>query len=157
MSLTIELNENGALSRCSVVGFRPIVAGLTGIWPCIGSRDLGYLHSACHCAISEPHLGKGNSRWESPLPPKGALIGHSAREVGSWHHTVWSRWYRWLKGGKLLKCDVNWNNLRYSSVTARMISPTYCTGLLNKVTDLGVIKLPQVNLVIHKAIYFWQT
>ena len=77
VSLTIELNSSGTISRLS------IEAGCACVVPCIGSRDLGYLHNAGPCTISKPHLGEGDSRWESPLPLEGALIGHSAGEVGS--------------------------------------------------------------------------
>ena len=77
MSLTIELNSNGTISRLS------IEAGLACVIPCIGTRDLGYLHNAGPCPISEPHLGEGDPRWEGPLPLEGAPIGHSTGEVGS--------------------------------------------------------------------------
>ena len=77
MPLTIELNSNGAISRPS------IEAGCACVVPYIGSRDLGYLHNSGSISISEPHLGEGDPRWEGPLPLEGALVGHSAREVGS--------------------------------------------------------------------------
>ena len=75
VSLTIKLNCNGVGSRLS------IKAGCACVVPCIGTRDLGYLHNAGPCPISDPHLG--DPRWEGPLPLEGALIGHSAGEVGS--------------------------------------------------------------------------
>ena len=99
VSLTIKLNSSGVGSRLS------IEAGCACVVPCIGSRDLGYLHNAGSCPISEPHLGEGDPRWEGPLPLEGALIGHSAGEVGSWHQTVRPRWYRWLKGGGVEEGD----------------------------------------------------
>ena len=77
VSLTIELNSSGTISRLS------IEAGCARVGPCIGSRDLRYLHNASSCPISEPHLGEGDPRWEGPLPLEGALICHSAGEVGS--------------------------------------------------------------------------
>ena len=77
MSLTIELNDNSTLGRLSVE------AGLARVVSCIGSRDLGYPHNAGPCPISEPHLGEGDPTWEGPLPLEGALIDHSAGEVGS--------------------------------------------------------------------------
>ena len=75
--LTIKLNSSGTISRLS------IEAGCACVVPCIGSRDLRYLHNAGPCPISEPHLGEGDPRWEGPLPLEGALIGYSAGEVGS--------------------------------------------------------------------------
>ena len=77
MSLTIELNSNGSGGRL------PTEAGLACIVPCIGCRDVGYLHNAGPCPISNPHLGEGDPRWRGPLPLEGPLIGHSTGEVGS--------------------------------------------------------------------------
>ena len=56
VSLTIELNSNGSVSR------QPIEAGLACVVPCIGCRDLGYLHDAGPCPISNPHRGESDPR-----------------------------------------------------------------------------------------------
>ena len=77
MSLTVESNSSGTISRLS------IEAGCACVVPGIGSRDLGYLHNAGSISISKPQLGEVDIRWEGPLPLEGALIGHSAGEAGS--------------------------------------------------------------------------
>jgi len=96
-TLTIEFNINGSVSRIDV----PIESGLACIFPCIGCRDLGYLHNAGPGLISNPHLGEGDPRWKGPLPLEGTLIGHSTGEVGNWHYIVWPWWYRQLRGMRL--------------------------------------------------------
>ena len=48
MSLTIELNSNVSGGRL------PTEAGMADIVPCIGCRDLGYLHYAGPCPTSNP-------------------------------------------------------------------------------------------------------
>ena len=55
MSLTIELNSSGSVGRL------PTEAGTACILPCIGCRDLGYLHDAGSCP-SATHI------WERVIP-----------------------------------------------------------------------------------------
>ena len=76
-TLTIELNSNGSVGRLS------IETGMACIIPCIGCRDLGYLHDVGPRPINNPHLGDVYPRWKGPLPLEETRVGHSAREVGS--------------------------------------------------------------------------